>query len=79
MTMWAEFNCDVYVPFLWYNSLTDNNLVRYVILAISVAQIDFIILWLPYGSSNPKILRFNFSRPSTSFYQTIKMAAIENI
>ena len=29
------------------------------------------------GQKKPKILGFNFSRPSTSFYGTFKMAAIE--
>ena len=50
---------------------------RYVILAISVAKIDFIVFMASLGSNRPKILGFNFSRPSTSFYGTFKMAAIE--
>ena len=41
------------------------------------AQIDFNVFLLPYGSNKPKILGFNFSRPSTTFYDTFKMAAIE--
>ena len=40
-------------------------------------KLILLFLWLHYGSNKPKILGFNFSRPSTSFYGTFKMAAIE--
>jgi len=33
-----------------------------------LAKIDFIVFWLVWGSNKPEILGFNFSRPSTSFY-----------
>jgi len=39
------------------------------------AKIDFIAFLASLGSNKPEILGFNFSRPSTSFYDTIfKMA-----
>ena len=36
-----------------------------------------LFLWFPYGSNEPKILGCNFSRPSTLFYGTFKIYAIE--
>ena len=44
---------------------------------ILLLKLILLFLWLPYGSIKPKILGLNFSRPSTSFYGTFKMAAIE--
>jgi len=39
------------------------------------AKIDFIAFLASLGSNKPEIWGFNFSRPSTSFYDTIfKMA-----
>ena len=54
-----------------------SSLVRYVILAISDAQIDFIVFMASLGVKSAKKLGFIFSRPSTSFYDTYKMAAIK--
>ena len=56
-----------------------DSLVRYVIFAISVAKIDFIVFWLSWGSNKAEILGFNFSHPSTPFYVTIFKTAASKL